>query len=716
MRLRNYFLTALVLLVAAGALNAQQLPERYTRYSQAVQILDSLETTFPTICRLDTMGYSSRDSVPMLRFKISDNADVDEDEPAVFFCGGVHADEVLGVEVVISFIKTFLTRYAANDSATLFYANNLEIFCIPFINPEGHIVVENGDTDWRKNKYDNDHNGVFNYHDGVDNNRNYDFGWSLDTAPDAIVPESLQYKGTAAFTQNENIAMRDFAWRYRPMVAIDYHSPTYGRAEKAYYNWYWYGPEGHGMSPDEDLMHTICNQFCSRILRDARDSCYEARRGLVDKGDFKTYFYGNFGTVSFSVEISDTTIQNPALVDSICAHHLPGQYFLMSRVFGPGITGIIRDSLTLEPIEAEVQVSQAINADIHARLSRPDFGRYRRVLNPGTYTLVFKKTGYRTKTVSNVIVHSAGGPTVVDYLLPQTNPRPPAPVTYYPPNDTLILDSLPVFRWHRTVYATKYDFEIYSDSALTSLLFIDSTLTDSSITPGFVPTDSTFYWRVRAGNTGGWGAYSTVSRFYMEIHPETPGTPIAIYPPSDTTINDSLPSFIWHLSSFTTKYLFELYSDSSLGHIVYIDSTVTDTSLAPSLVTTDSFFYWRLKGGNSYLWGDYSTVSSFHLLRLPDAIGDDKTLPRNISLGQNYPNPFNIQTMIALNVPAGKIGQLQIFDIGGRRIQEFAGLAGQERIVWNGRDRNGHEVKSGIYFYRLIVGEKSFTEKMILLK
>jgi hypothetical protein len=104
------------------------------------------------------------------------------------------------------------------------------------------------------------------------------------------------------------------------------------------------------------------------------------------------------------------------------------------------------------------------------------------------------------------------------------------------------------------------------------------------------------------------------------------------------------------------------------------------------------------------------------LLRLPDAIGDDKTLPRNLSLEQNYPNPFNLQTMIALNVPAGKIAQLQIFDIGGRRVREFTGLTGQERVLWNGRDQSGHEVKSGIYFYRLTAGDKSFTEKMILLK
>ena len=144
MLLRKVF--AFLILILVGSLQAQELPERYTRYNQALQILDSLQTVYPEICRLDTMGYSTLDSVPMLRFKISDNVNIDEDEPAIFYCGGVHADEVLGVEVVMSFIKDILRRYSLNDSVVVYDINNLEIFCIPFINPEGHIVVENGDT------------------------------------------------------------------------------------------------------------------------------------------------------------------------------------------------------------------------------------------------------------------------------------------------------------------------------------------------------------------------------------------------------------------------------------------------------------------------------------------------------------------------------------------------------------------------------------------
>ncbi len=599
-----------------------QLPERYTRYSQALQILSDLAANNPSICKLDTMGYSSRDSVAMLRFKISDNVQIDEDEPAVFFCGGVHADEVLGVEVVMSFIQNIVSRYNSGDTLAARFVNNIEIYCVPFINPEGHIVVEGGDTDWRKNKYDNDFNGVFDIHDGVDNNRNYDFGWSIDSSPSAIVPESLEYKGTAPFTQSENIAMAAFAQKYRPLVAIDYHSPTYGRSEVAYYPWYWYpNVGGHGFGPDEALMMNICTSFCSRIVDDRGDSTYEARRALVDKGDFKTYFYGNFGTAAFSCEISDTTIQDTSLVDGICRRHLPGQYYLLGRALGPGITGVIRDSVTLEPIEAEVQVVERINADINPRRSRPDNGRYRRVLEPGTFTLRFIKSGYYTRTVSNVAVGSSR-PTVVDKLLRPLNPRPPAPVL--------------------------------------------------------------------------------------------------VYPPADTTLNSETVMFDWNPSPYASYYLFEIYRSNDFSSPVYIDSLISSDSVQlDTILTTDSSFTWRAKGGNSYGWGPYSEIRSFRIHQIT-SVNDDNTRPTSFSLKQNYPNPFNMQTAIEVDLPFNSNGELVIYDIRGSKVRSYSiesnSNNGTNRIIWDGKNSSGNEVKSGIYFYSMKSGQFSSTRKMVLIK
>jgi hypothetical protein len=620
MQLRKVIFAAIILVLMAASVMAQ-LPRRYTRYNQALDTLSYLQNIYPGICKLDTLGYSTRDSVPILRFKISDNVQVDEDEPAVFICGGVHADEVLGVETVMWFINDIMYKYSHGDTAVQTYINNLEIFCVPFINPEGHIVVEGGDTDWRKNKCDNDSNGVFDFHDGVDNNRNYDLGWSIDTAQSGSLPESLEYKGTAPFTQTENIAMAAFGRHYQPLFAVDYHSPTYGRSEKAYYNWYWYPSDGgHGFSPDETLMLALCTQFASLMVNDRGDSTYEARRGLVNKGDFKTYFYGNFGTAAFTVELSDTTIQDTLRVDGICSRQLPAEYFLLRRALDSGITGIIRDSVTLEPIQAEVQVVGYTSPDIHPRLSRPDFGRYRRLLAPGSYSLTFIKTGYRTRTVNSVSVVS-GHPTTVDKLLPPINPRPPAPLLSYPPRDTT-----------------------FSDTAVT---------------------------------------------------------------------------FIWHRSSYASRYLLELYNLPDSVHAIFIDSLVADTTLTLDSLLTDSLYLWRVKGGNSYGWGPYSQNWRF-AFHSTTGIQDGGLEPSRVSLGRNYPNPFNSNTVISFNLPARTTAELGIFDIGGRLVRhyEIAASSGAttSRIIWDGTDALEYSVKSGVYFYQLRASNKTFSNKMILLR
>jgi hypothetical protein len=537
MTVRAIFMTTLLTTFIFSNLQAQ-LPGRYTRYAQALDLLAGLEASHPEVCNLDTMGYSTRDSIPMLRFKISDNVLEDEDEPAVFYCGGVHADEVLSVEVVMWFIQDIMNRYDLQDSAALRYINQIEIFCVPFINPEGHIVVEEGNLVWRKDKCDNDSNDVFDIHDGVDNNRNYDLCWNIDNGLDALTPESLQYKGTAPFTQTENIAMAEFAWKYRPLVALDYHSPTYGRSEVAYYPWWWWPSDGgQGPSPDEAMMYAICRQYCSLIVDDRGDSTYEARRALADKGDYKTYFYGNFGTVAFSVEVSDTTIQDSTMVDDICIRHLPSQYFLLNRALGSGITGVIRDSVTLEPIEAEVQVVERMNADINARLSRPDNGRYRRVLESGTFTLRFLKDGYRTKTVNSVVVPS-NRPVVVDMLLPANNPRPPAPVLAFPIQDTVVVDTAVIFSWHPSSFAQNYGIEIYSDSTLTNLIYADSLVADTSMVPMIQLADSTYYWRVKGGNNYGWGPFSEMESFTFQFLTGVAEIPI----PEEIALSQNYPN------------------------------------------------------------------------------------------------------------------------------------------------------------------------------
>jgi DNA-binding beta-propeller fold protein YncE len=91
----------------------------------------------------------------------------------------------------------------------------------------------------------------------------------------------------------------------------------------------------------------------------------------------------------------------------------------------------------------------------------------------------------------------------------------------------------------------------------------------------------------------------------------------------------------------------------------------------------------------------------------------------SFSLGQNFPNPFNPNTAIRFTIPKDSHVDLTIYDVAGRRVRQLINQKKQAnfyKIVWDGTNRNGDRVASGVYFYRLVAGKFSMTKKMIMLK
>ncbi len=97
-----------------------------------------------------------------------------------------------------------------------------------------------------------------------------------------------------------------------------------------------------------------------------------------------------------------------------------------------------------------------------------------------------------------------------------------------------------------------------------------------------------------------------------------------------------------------------------------------------------------------------------------DVTDEDLQTPTNFALIGNYPNPFNNSTIIKFRLAdAGNI-RLDIYNLLGQKIETLLSgtmSAGEHELVWN-----GNNVPSGIYFYRLVAGEKSSVKKMALIK
>jgi hypothetical protein len=93
--------------------------------------------------------------------------------------------------------------------------------------------------------------------------------------------------------------------------------------------------------------------------------------------------------------------------------------------------------------------------------------------------------------------------------------------------------------------------------------------------------------------------------------------------------------------------------------------------------------------------------------------------PKDYKLYNNFPNPFNPSTKIAFELPKASHVTLTIYDVLGREVAQIAEgnyPAGYTEVTWNGINRNGEQVSSGVYFYRITAGHWSKVMKMMMVK
>ncbi len=97
----------------------------------------------------------------------------------------------------------------------------------------------------------------------------------------------------------------------------------------------------------------------------------------------------------------------------------------------------------------------------------------------------------------------------------------------------------------------------------------------------------------------------------------------------------------------------------------------------------------------------------------------DSAVPETYGLIQNRPNPFNASTVIEYAMAQPGNVTLDVYNVMGQRVVRLVDEyieAGAHTVRWNGRDRHGVAVASGIYFYRLQANDFVESKKMILLK
>jgi photosystem II stability/assembly factor-like uncharacterized protein len=107
--------------------------------------------------------------------------------------------------------------------------------------------------------------------------------------------------------------------------------------------------------------------------------------------------------------------------------------------------------------------------------------------------------------------------------------------------------------------------------------------------------------------------------------------------------------------------------------------------------------------------------SAFRISLQPTVdVADDHENPKTFHLEQNYPNPFNPETRLSFTIGGRQSVVLKVYDNLGREVGTLIDgpvEAGTHEVIWNAEGR-----ATGVYLFRLQVGDAGETRKMVLLK
>ncbi len=269
-------------------------PENYTygtmggyhTYEEMLIVLDSMRSKYPNLISskspIGTVKTWESNDIWWLR--VSDNPDIDEDEPEALYTALHHAREPNGLSQMIFYIWYLLENYES-DPEVKYLIDNTELYFIPCVNPDGYLYNQQTNPDgngfWRKNRRPASNENEI----GVDLNRNYGFAWGIDNVGSSPNSNSNTYRGPEPFSEPETQAVRDFTIAHEFKVALNYH--TFGNLL--------IHPWGYNDQPTEE--DSIFKAIGSSMVKENNFILGTGTEtvGYTVNGDSDDYMYGEEG-------------------------------------------------------------------------------------------------------------------------------------------------------------------------------------------------------------------------------------------------------------------------------------------------------------------------------------------------------------------------------------------------------------------------------------
>lgn len=351
---------------------------RYPTYSVYRQLLKNFESNYPSICKLDSIG-TTKNGRKLYMLKISDNVNIEENEPEFLYTSTIHGDEATGFVLMLRLADSILSSYNTKPNITNL-VNEIEIFINPNANPDGTYFGG-----------DNTVSSARRYNaNGVDLNRDF---------PDPRIGANTPY-------QAETQIMMDFAEEHNIVMSANFH----GGAEVMNYPWDTW-TSSQNSHADTDWFERICTNYVTTARTVLSNYMSSIRSdGVTEGGDWYVITGGRQDYMSYwhqcrevTIEISNTKLLDVENLNKYWNYNKISLLNYMNECLY-GVRGVVKSVEGL-PLDAMIWIiNHDSNGDSSMVFTDPDIGDYHRLIESGLYDIVASSEGYSSDTAKNVSV------------------------------------------------------------------------------------------------------------------------------------------------------------------------------------------------------------------------------------------------------------------------------------------------------------------------
>jgi hypothetical protein len=235
-----------------------EILDEYKRYPEVISLMNDLQIKYPKLVSVHSYGKSVK-GYDLYYMKISDNVEIDEEEPELLITAATHGDEVITTESLMRFLVNMMNSKDSDPRVTRIIKDH-ELFFIPVVNPDGFT---------KRRRYTAD---------GTDPNREYPYPDKPNKSSVQCIKKEIEFFHTRNFSGS-----------------MDLHAS----GEKIMYPW--------GYTKDEV---PSADKVMFETLGQAMSSKNKYRVGQISKiiyvapASSADYFYWKNATIAFGIELA----------------------------------------------------------------------------------------------------------------------------------------------------------------------------------------------------------------------------------------------------------------------------------------------------------------------------------------------------------------------------------------------------------------------------